>query len=77
MYTQQHQNYQNPGFCCKGGTYFKTKLFVVEDSVGDSNLDLHVFKSPRSGTISQRIWILPFSHKGVERAEIMLAKIKF
>jgi hypothetical protein len=30
--------------------FFKTKLFVV----GDSNLDLHVFGPPGSGSISQR-----------------------
>jgi hypothetical protein len=38
--------------------------------------DLHVFGPPGSGTgsISQRIRILPFSHKGVERTDKMLAK---
>ncbi len=37
--------------------------------------DPHVFGPPGSGFVSQiRIRLLPFSHKGVERTEIMLAK---
>jgi hypothetical protein len=40
--------------------------------------DPHAFRPPISGSITQaRIRILPFSHKGVERTEIMLAKLNF
>jgi hypothetical protein len=48
---------------------------VVNISVGDPD----VFGPPGSGSISQRvrIRILPISHKGVERTEIMLAKKPF
>jgi hypothetical protein len=48
-------------------------------SVGDPDLeDLHNFGPPGSESVSQspEVWIriLLFSHKGVERTEIMLAK---
>jgi hypothetical protein len=50
-------------------------------SVGDLDSDPqdpHVFGPPGSGSISHEVWIririLPFSHKGVERTEIMFAK---
>ncbi len=49
-----------------------------KSSVGDPDpdpQDLHVSETPGSGSISQirvRLRILPFSHKGVERTEIMV-----
>jgi hypothetical protein len=50
---------------------------IVDDPDLDPQ-DTHVFRPPGSRSISQevliRIQILPFSHKGVERTEIMLAK---
>jgi hypothetical protein len=49
---------------------------TVFSNVGDP--DPLVFGHPGSGSISQRHGsgsrILPFSHKGVDRTEIMLAK---
>ncbi len=59
----------------------------VFSSVGDPDRKLaqdpHDFGPPGSisGSISQKVWIririLPFSHNGIERTEIMLAKLKF
>ncbi len=49
----------------------------IRSSVGDPDpLDPHVFGQPGSGSISHRSIsrILLFSHKGVERTEIMLEK---
>ncbi len=53
----------------------KLKIFLIFSSVRDP----HVFGPPGSGSISQevRIRILPFSHKLVEQAEIMIAKYNF
>jgi hypothetical protein len=47
---------------------------AVFSSVGDP--DPHVFGHPGSESISQRVQIriLPFSHKGVDRTKIRLAK---
>jgi len=48
--------------------------FDLKSSVGD--LDLHVLGPPGSGSIIQGYGSgsFPFSHKGVEQTEIMLAK---
>ena len=50
----------------------------MDTSVGDPDPVPHVFGPPGSGSIRQRygsaIRILSFSHKDVERTEIMLAK---
>jgi hypothetical protein len=53
---------------------------TVSGSVGDPDpdpQDPYVFGPPGSGSFSQRygrLRILPFSHKGLEQTEIMLAK---
>jgi hypothetical protein len=52
-------------------TYYR----LVFRSVGDP--DPHVFGPPGSVSQEVRSRILPFSHKGVERTEIMLAKSNF
>ncbi len=50
---------------------------MASSSVGDSvpdPQDLHVFRSLGSVSINQRHGSFPFSHKSVERTEIMFAK---
>jgi hypothetical protein len=47
----------------------------ISANVGDPDPDPHVFGPPGSRSISQMYG--SGSHKGVERAEIMLAKLKF
>jgi hypothetical protein len=68
-------------FCKEVSQLIQLPVPVVGISAGDPDLDPqdpHVFGPPGSGSVSQEsdvpIRILPFSHKGVERTEIMLAK---
>jgi hypothetical protein len=53
-------------------------LLILYTSVGNPEPDPHAFRPHGSGSISQRygsgIRILTFSHKCVERTEIMAAK---
>jgi hypothetical protein len=57
---------------------FRIKSNAVKNSFGDTEPDPHAFGPPGLRSISQRFWLqiqtFPFTHKGVERTEIMLTK---